>query len=171
MLLIISFFKPEKTLNINDEQKLFSAKNWRKLQTDAIFDYLPIYSDMPPGGPAPESPFFEKGEGNISNYQKGTDWVKFKAKVETEESQIRIPIFYFPQWTVLADGKVLDISYDNEFALLDINLDKGDYEIKAFLRDTPVRTVSNIISFLSWLFLIGFMLKYAYGKFRNFRRN
>jgi len=71
----------------------------------------------------------------------------------------------------LADGKVLDISYDNEFALLDINLDKGDYEIKAFLRDTPVRTVSNIISFLSWLFLVGFMLKYAYGKFRNFRRN
>ena len=155
----ISFFKPEKTLNINDEQKLFSAKNWRKLQTDAIFDYLPIYSDMPPGGPAPESPFFEKGEGNISNYQKGTDWVKFKAKVETEESQIRIPIFYFPQWTVLADGKVLDISYDNEFALLDINLDKGDYEIKAFLRDTPVRTIGNLFSLFSWLGLIVFLIR------------
>ena len=167
----ISFFKPEKILDINDEQKLFSAKNWRKLQTDAIFDYLPIYSDMPPGGPAPENPFFEEGKGNISDYQKGTDWLKFKVRVETEESKIRIPVFYFPQWTVLANSQLLDIFYDNEFALLDINLDKGDYEVKAFLRNTPVRTVSNIISFLSWLFLGGFMLKYAYGKFRGSSRN
>jgi len=155
----ISFFRPEKMINISDEEKLFSAKGWRKLQTDAIFDYLPIYSEKPPGGSAPEIPLFEEGEGLISEYQKGTDWLRFKVKVESEDSQIRIPVFYFPSWTVLVDNQVIDISYDNEFALLDFNLSQGEHEVKAFLRDTPIRTIGNLISLFSWIGLAVFLIK------------
>lgn len=167
----ISFFKPEKIIKITDEEKLFSAKGWEKLQTDAIFDYLPIYAEKPPGEPAPENPLFEEGEGVITEYQKGTDWLKFKVEVKSESSRIRIPVFYFPNWTVLVDNRVIDFTYDNEFALLNVNLKQGEYEVKAFLRDTPVRTISNLVSSLSWLFLAGFMLKYAYGKFRRSSRD
>jgi len=155
----ISFFKPERIVKITDEEKLFSAKGWQKLQTDAIFDYLPIYAEKPPGEPASENPLFEEGEGVITEYRKGTDWLEFKAKIESEEGKIRIPVFYFPNWTVLVDSQVVDFTYDNEFALLDVNLKQGDYGVKVFLRDTPVRTISNLISFFSWIGLIVFLIK------------
>ncbi|MCX6724819.1 MAG: hypothetical protein NTV20_01830, partial [Candidatus Shapirobacteria bacterium] len=72
-----NFFRPEKILKTTDQEKLFSAKGWNKLQTDAIFDYLPIVAKFPPTGPAPDKPFFIRGEGGeIKNFQKGTNWQK-----------------------------------------------------------------------------------------------
>lgn len=159
----LSFFHPEKILRMTDEEKLFSAKGWHKLQTDAIFDYLPIYAEKPPGKPAPKEPWFVRGEGGeIKNFRKGTNWQKFEAEV-ISESIIMLPVYDFPDWQVLVNGEPIEISHENELGLITFRLGTGSYQIEARLKNTPVRQTANLISLISWLGMIGFVIKYRHG--------
>ncbi|MBL7159459.1 hypothetical protein ISS85_03215 [Candidatus Microgenomates bacterium] len=154
-----SYFQPEEMIKISDKEKLFSVKGWRRLQTDAIFDYLPIYAEEPPAEPAPEQPWFEKGEGEISDFKKGTDWQEFGAVVETEVSVIRLPLYYFPNWRVWVDGKQVEISYDNFLGLITFDVSKGEHRIKARLGNTPIRSLGNFLSLFSFLGIVASVVK------------
>lgn len=159
-----SFFQPEKILNITDEEKLFSAKGWYKLQTDAIFDYLPIYAEKPPGEKAPDQPWFEEGKGEIKNFKKGTNWQKFEANVDSDKATIRLPLYDFPGMRVWVDGNEVKINHDNFLGLITFQVPPGTHQFSARLTNTPVRTVSNLISLISWLEIVGFMIKCKYGR-------
>jgi len=163
VVLDFNFFRPEKILKITDEEKLFSAQGWYKLQTDTIFDYLPIYVPQPPAGPAPQEPWFARGEGGeIKNFQKGTNWEKFEADVEGE-SIIKLPLYDFPNWQVLANGKQVEINHQNELGLIAFRLGAGSYQIEARLKNTPIRTAGNLISLLAWISLVFFLFKRKLG--------
>lgn len=151
VILNFSYFKPEKVLPIIDEEKLFSPKGWNKLQTDAIFDYLPIYAQQPPAAPAPEEPEVLEGKVGITYLKRGTNWYQFHAKVIGDLAQLRLPIYDFPGWKVWVDKKSVPIDYDNFLGLITFKIPKGDHHISARLTNTPIRTVSNLISFFSWL--------------------
>jgi len=151
IVLNFNFFRPEKILKITDEQKLFSAQGWYKLQTDTIFDYLPIYASKPPGSSAPEKPYFVKSEGGqIKNFQKGTDWQKFEVDLPLE-SLIQLPLYDFPVWQVLVNGQPVSINHQNELGLVTIKLREGHYQIEAKLKDTPIRIIGNYLSLAGWL--------------------
>jgi uncharacterized membrane protein len=160
-----SFFQPEKILRISDDEKLFSANGWYKLQTDAIFDYLPVYTPLPPAAPAPTQPYFVRGEGGeIRDFQKGTDWQKFQVEVFSE-SLLQLPLYDFPGWQVLVNGKPVEINHQNQLGLITISLKSGDYQIEAQLEETPVRKTGNYLSLLAWLGMLGFVIKYKHGRF------
>jgi len=158
-----SFFRPEKILKITDQEKLFSAQGWHKLQTDAIFDYLPIYAPQPPAGPAPLKPWFAKGEGGeIKNFQKGTNWEKFELNVKGE-SIIKLPLYDFPGWQVLVNGQPVEINHENDLGLISFHLGAGSYQVEAKLKNTPIRQLSNLISLISWVAMVWFVVKFKYG--------
>lgn len=148
-----SFFRVEKIIQVTDTEKLFSAKGWRKLQTDAIFDYLPKFAQYPPGGPAPEKPEIKLGQAEMTAIKKGTNWYKFEAQV-TEKAKIQIPLYDFPGWQVRANGKKVEIKHDNTLGLITINLLPGNYSIEAKLTATPVRVFGNLVSLISFLVLL-----------------
>ena len=155
----LPFFHPEMPLFITDKEKLLSKRGWLKLQTDAIFDYLPIYVERPPGGPAPDKPWFEEGEGEIGGYQKGTDWQEFSANVISDRAVIRLPLYDFPKWRVWVDGQTISFNHDNELGLITFKIPPGEHQIKAKLTNTPIRCVSNLISLISWMGLAGLAVK------------
>jgi hypothetical protein len=155
----LPFFHPEKILRINDSEKLFSEIGWLKLQTDAIFDYLPKAAEKPPAESAPEEPWFEEGGGDIKDYQERTDEQEFLAQVGFEKATIRLPIYYFPNWKVWVDEKIAPIDYENELGLITFEVPKGEHRVKAKLTNTPIRTLGNLISLVSWAGLIGFVIK------------
>ena len=152
-----NFFKPEKVLKIDDNQKLFSAEGWYKLQTDTIFDYLPIYAPLPPASPAPDEPWFVEGEGEIREFQKGTNWEKFEIRVD-QDSLIRLPLYDFPNWQIKANDKLVEINHQNELGLITFELPIGTYQIEAQLKNTPLRTIGNLISLASWLGVVIYLL-------------
>lgn len=164
----VGFFKPEKILQTTDAEKLFSAKGWNKLQTDAIFDYLPKSAKFPPAGKAPDEPWFQDGRGEIANYKKGTNWQKFDVNVTSETAFIRLPLYYYPKWTVWVDGKKTKIDYsqdrDNELGLISFDAGKGNHKIVVKFKNTSVRSLGNLISLISWLLLIAVIHKNARRK-------
>lgn len=161
------FFKPEKIIEINDTEKLFSPLGWLKLQTDAIFDYLPKSAKAPPSTPAPDSPQVVQGEVEFPETKKGTNWYTFKAKV-VKESTIQIPIYYFPGWKVLVDGKEIPITHDNDLGLITFHLPPGVYRVSARLTNTTVRSLANILSLVSWIIFLFIVFKKV---FRIKKRN
>lgn len=161
IVLNISFFRMEKIFPITDSEKLFSAKGWNKLQTDAIFDYLPIYAKAPPGGPAPKEPEIKEGLAEISKVEKGTNWYNFNIKVE-KEAKIQIPIYDFPGWKVWLDDKLTKISHDNYLGLITVFVYPGSYYVRLKLTETPVRTIGNVLSLFSWLLIFWALIKRKY---------
>lgn len=163
-----NYFLPERQFQITAEEK-FSGKYWMLQITAGIFDYLPVYAERPPGDPAPEEPFFIEGEGKIENWQKGTNWAKFETEIASEKAKIRVPIFYYPNWTIWLDNEKANFSYDNELGLPTFEAEKGNHQVMIHLNNTPLRTIVNFLSIVSWAGLVGFVLEYRHG--RNKRRD
>jgi uncharacterized membrane protein len=162
VLLNFSFFRVEKTIKINDTEKLFSAKGWNKLQTDAIFDYLPIYAKAPPASAAPATPEIKEGEAKISDIKKGTNWYQFKIEVPKTSlrgATIKIPIYDFPGWQALIGKQRTSIYHDNDLGLITIEVPVGGHEVKLKLGDTPIRKIGNLISLACWFLLVCLITK------------
>lgn len=149
-----SFFQPERIIQVSDKEKLFSSSGWRKLQSDAINDYLPIYAKVTPTTSAPSLPIFIKESGDILNFKKGTDWEEFTA-ITTPKAMVQLPLYYFPGMKVWVNGNEVKTSYDNLFGLITFELFENKNIIKVKLTNTPVRQISNIVSLVSWLLLLG----------------
>jgi len=146
-ILNLSFFKPKDWLDISDNEKL-SGVLWEKELTSSIFDYLPIYAKMPPSQKAALIPEILEGDVEISNYYKGSDYQKGNIKVNSD-STLRLPIFDFPGMNVI--DHINDNCTDQEFCLglVTINVPKGQYLLEVEFKNTPVRTIGNILSIVS----------------------
>lgn len=165
-----NFFRVEKIIKIDDQEKLFSAKGWNKLQTDAIFDYLPVYAKAPPAGPAPTSPEVIKGKALIKAIKKGTNWYNFEIEVggtSTQSAVVQIPIYDFPGWQAKIDNQKTLIRHDNNLGLITIQIPAGSHQVKLKLTETLVRKLGNLISLFSWGSILVFLLKML---FRNRKR-
>jgi hypothetical protein len=166
MALHLSFFQGHDWKKITDEEK-FSGTSWNKQLTISIFDYLPIYAELPPIQAAPAKPEILEGKVDIGDWYKGSDWQHGRINVE-EDSLIRLPLFDFPGMTVKVAqnddlGKVVEpyqvIEHWNndcrgqEFCLglITFKLPTGRYSVDVHLDNTPVRIIGNISTIVAIL--------------------
>jgi len=149
-VLHFSFFKPKDWLNITDRDK-FSGQSWEKQLTISIFDYLPIFAKLPPNKKAYGFPEVLDGEVGIINYKKGSNFQTGKIDVKNAAT-LRLPLFDFPGMEVSVDGKAVshyhnDCRYEQYcLGLITFQVPGGQHKIQAQLKDTPIRTLSNIIT-------------------------
>lgn len=152
-LLHINFFKPMNWLDISDKDK-FSGESWEKQLTISIFDYLPIYAKFPPSKIAPAYPEVLDGNVKIKEYKKGSDFQIGQIEA-SQTATIRLPLFDFPGMEVTVDKVKIDHRSNdcrNEkfcLGLITFTVPPGVHTIKAQLKDTPVRSVGNIITLIS----------------------
>ncbi len=145
------YFTPDKIIKTNVEEKILSEEGWHKLQTDAIFDYLPKSADMPPAEPAPGRP--QSGNIAINSHTQGTDWYQAEVEAEQEEDLI-FPIFNFPNWQAWIDEQPSEITTAEELGRIKVKIPQGEHEVFLKLTDTPLRKWSNLISLLTWAGLV-----------------
>jgi hypothetical protein len=153
-----TFFQPRAWLDITDEDK-FSGELWEKQLTVSIFDYLPIYAEHPPTQEAPKIPTIVRGEGEIIQGEKGTDWQEWDISVSSSEALIRLPLYDFPGWKVWIDKEEVSINHENELGLITFLAPQGKHEVLAKLTDTPVRKTGNLVSLVSLVMIPLFLRK------------
>lgn len=160
-VLYLGFFKPKDWFYITDKEK-FSGYAWERQLTISIFDYLPIYAVKPPENKATDKPEILDGEAKVISYKKGSDYQE--GLIEVEKSvRIRLPLFDFPGMRVEVDNiKVSHINNDCRgqkfcLGLITFDLNEGEHEFKAFLKDTPPRRLGNYLS-LFGILMTGFIL-------------
>ena len=157
-----NYFLPEhgKLGPLTDEEK-FSGAAWDLQQTAGIYDYLPITAKTAPKEPQKS---LATAEGNsqvkISNESQGTNWATFDINVASEKADIRIEIFDFPGWKTFIDGKEVEhfVPESEEWGRMYITVPMGVHMVSAKFSDTPVRRFSNLVSFVSWGGLLGYLI-------------
>lgn len=155
ILLNWNYFKPREFYNITDFEKL-SGESWEIQRKGAILDYLPKTA-LEPREAAPTLPLIISGEADITNFVNRSNSFNFKVNV-LEDSEIHLPIYYFPNWQVFVNGKTYLSTHDNLLGRISINLSKGSYEVQGFLKNTSIRTIANAISILSFFIFTGFII-------------
>ncbi len=142
----LSYFRPREWYNITIWEK-FSGLNWDKQLTISIFDYLPIFAKFPPGDPAPHFPTSDNGKVSFLDYQHDSSAIKFNTLSWTP-SKLTLPQFDFPGWAVKLDGRTIPHNHNNDLGLISFSIPSGKHSVSAYLGDTPVRLVGDILSLI-----------------------
>ena len=162
LFLNTKYFLPQMYLDVS--AKDYTSEENIKWKTSKISDeYLPRDFPTPQNRNevAWEKVAVLEGEAEIKDLKLKSYQYTFEAVIKSD-TQILINTAYFPGWKLWVDGKETDFSLDN--GKIRFSLPAGDYQISVRLTNTPIRTVSNLISLVSWVGLGAFMLKYSYGR-------
>lgn len=139
-----SYFRPEKFIHVNDSE-LLKGENWDRQIKRSIFDYLPIFAKEPPAELAKTRFQILTGETEVSNFEQGTNWLKFQADTKSH-TIIRLSQYYFPNWKIFVDGQETNVEYENNLGLMTIILGEGKHTAEGRLFDTSIRTISNMLT-------------------------
>lgn len=158
-------FTPIHSGPITDTQK-FSGLAWTNEVTSGIYDYLPKTARIAAQSPAKDF-IDEVSPSNttfsVSNSQKGSDWMLFDLNL-SQNAKVTIAQLYFPNFEVTDHGQPVVYQIEPELGRLVVNLDAGEHQLLVKFTNTPIRTVSNYISLIAWLFLIAFIFKPLWKK-------
>jgi hypothetical protein len=139
-----------------DEKEKFSGAAWELQQTAGIYDYLPVTAKTAPKSPRKELvENMKSSDVKITNVTEGTNWASFDY-FASEDSTLRINTMDFPRWQAKLDGNNIAkyIPDTEEWGRIYIDVPAGQHKVDLNLENTPVRTISNIISLLAWFSLI-----------------
>lgn len=151
-----NYFRPEKFIYVTD-QELLTGANWDKQIKRSIFDYLPIFAKAPPAELATVRYQVISGKINISNFKERSKSITFDTE-SSDSAVVRISQYYFPEWKATIDGKAVKITYNNDLGLMTITVPAGQHKAEFRFYDTPIRLVSDIISFVTILGVSLFLL-------------
>jgi hypothetical protein len=154
-----NFFKVERFGPVTDAEK-FSGEAWRLQQTAGIYDYLPVTAEMAPQAPRKSLVDIISGQAISSNEKQGTDWATFTVDVSSEMAEVRVGILDFPYWKAYIDGKETNIYVpdDEKWGRIYIDVPTGQHEVSLKLANTPIRIITNLISLLTAIGLLTYLL-------------
>lgn len=154
-----NYFLPEhgKLGALTDNEK-FTGAAWDLQQTAGIYDYLPVTAKTAPKAPMKNFVEIMEGRGTTSDIKLGTNENTFNINV-AKEAVVRLGLFQFSNWKVFIDGKEIKsfIPETEEWGRMYINIPKGQHSVKIRLYNTPIRTIGNSISLISWTSLLIFL--------------
>lgn len=165
IVLNLAYFSPRDWYYDVDDSTKFSGELWEKQLTISIFDYLPIYSVLPPWEKAPELPEVIEGNASFSYYTKGSHYQMGRVDVLTNNALLRIPLFDFPGMNVFVDGKKVPHVNDNCvgqrycLGLVTFSVSKGSHLVEIRLQDTPVRKIGNYLTLISFCAIVFLLVK------------
>lgn len=158
------FFRPKDFYPWVDDNVKLSDPLWEIQQKAGILDYLPKTA-YEPFSRAENYPAVREGKAEISNYLVRSNSFSFKSIVQ-DYAAIDVPIFDFPNWQTYVNGKIYTHSDKGFIGRIKIDLPPGSYEVRGILKDTLVRTVSNLISLAS-IFIISALIIFRKKFFRQ----
>ncbi len=106
------------------------------------------------------------GTGVISQVFKNTTERKYVIDVETPQVRVRENTLYFPNWTVYINGQEAEIEFQDPAnrGLITYKVPYGIHNIDIKFEDTKLRFISNVLSVVSFVILLGFLLIYIKRK-------
>lgn len=155
----VSHFTPIHYGPITDQEK-FSGKAWINQVTSGIYDYLPKTARIAAQRAA--NPFVDEIDSNViyqlTDQKQGSDWSYFKINLN-KPAKITLSQLAFPKFVVTDNGQPLNYQIEPEIGRIVINLSAGDHQIFVKFTNTPIRTVSNYVSLVGWIFVLLFFTK------------
>lgn len=97
-------------------------------------------------------------EGSIENIKIQTNDVSFTINTK-DKTVVGINTVYFPGWNATINGVKKELSYSNERGAIEIAVPPGNHDVQIKLSETPVRLLSDGLSFVGILGVLLYGLK------------
>lgn len=149
--------------NHTDQTKLYGAQ-WDIQRRAALLDYLPKTTQTYDVFIA-EQPVTITGPGaqqaRYENFIYRSDTFSLDIFSDSNQPiQVQVGVFDFPTWQVYDADQLLEITHDNEYGLITFTIDKpGKHIITGWFTDTPVRKYSNLITLVSYLLFVVYLVQ------------
>lgn len=145
------YLSTNKKIDVSDNYSIFLNDS-----TTAFNEHLPRWAYVPEN-PSNDKIIILNGSGTVS-VVKNTS-VDVVANIDMPlDGQIRFNQFYFPGWKYTIDGKPVEYSYSSSHenrGLPLFNIASGRHEFIAIFEDTLDRKISDLISEISLIVLLG----------------
>lgn len=148
IILNYNYFIPVNYSRLVTDNEKLTGVAFELQQKAAILDYLPKTAKKAPESVAFEMPKTISGSAVVKNFDKGSNRFSFDVEAYTE-TQIEVPVMYFPGWTLLVNDKERSPEIHGDYGLIKLSLDEGIYQIRGIFKDTPIRTFGNTLTLLS----------------------
>ena len=160
LLLNANYFKPLHFWPWMTDKIKFSGESWRLQVTSGIFDYLPKWAPLPPPDPKGDNIGFVSGSATFKTFKKISNFQHYEVNVASPVAVAEIQTYYFPGWKTYIDGREVPIDYTSDKLLgrMQVTIPSGTHQLIVRLTNTPVRTVGNTLSLVSWIGLIAYFL-------------
>lgn len=116
-------------------------------------EYMPKWVKTRPSSMMAEKVEIISGQGKIENILYNNSGLSFNT-ISDQGLKVRVNTIFWPGWEASAKGNKIDINFDNEFGVMDINAPGGTNEINFEFNETPLRIFANLVSVLSVIFLV-----------------
>ena len=155
LLLNANYFRPREWYPDETDAHKFSGKSWQLLVTSGIFDYLPIWAPAPPADPASADIGIISGTGTGITLAKRSNFQEYQLAITSPSAIAEIQTYYFPGWRVFIDGveQGVDPTRDPLLGRMQVDVPEGKHTLVALFTNTPIRTLGNTLSVISWLLL------------------
>lgn len=167
LLLNANYFRPREWYpGMTDALKFQPGSKSLQLQlTSSIFDYLPVYAPLPPADPQTTDLKFLTGEGSFTPLSKKSNYQKYELLVNLP-SAVQLQTLYFPGWKLFIDGQQVSIdpSLDPVLGRPQATLSSGTHIVEYKFTNTPIRTLGNKLSLISWSIIVGIFIKRIFSK-------
>ena len=159
MFLFTPYAKPQYAVNRGDSFYLTNQAT-----TTSSNEQMPLWvKKMPIKSPMQK---VELSSGKIDSLSYNSKKISFVVDLPRPET-VRINTIYYPGWAFLIDGVKTDINYGNQFGVMEVNVLAGKHNIKGEFRETPLRFLSDIISLVS---IVGLMIFLMYSLIRKLKK-
>lgn len=145
-----NYFTPKDFYPWIDDKTKLADPLWEIQQKAGVLDYLPQTAWLEPQSRAPDYPEVRKGEIKSDSFKVYTDHFDSRITV-ISDATVEFPVLDFPDWQLWINGQKADHFYDKHWGRISIDLKPGSYTIYGKLQNTPVRTISNWITLLSFI--------------------
>lgn len=106
------------------------------------------------------------GNAKINEIFRNSVKHEYNITVLTGQARVVDNTVYFPGWTVLIDNKITDIQFQDpsERGLITFYVPKGKHDVKVVFKDTKFRTLSDIVSAVTFIVLLIFAVYLIFKK-------
>ncbi len=149
-----SFFKPETWWPDFTDKSFFAQNYFTKQQQAIINDYLPKTVKQVPKVGQFKMPQVTAGKADIKEWQLRSNYWQFIAET-SNNTQILVPVFDFPNWQVVVNHKPVSHQVDKEYGFISITgLTEGKHIIRGYFLNSPTRIMANSTSILALIILL-----------------
>jgi hypothetical protein len=159
VILVLPYAKPQYFVNKGDSFYLTNQAT-----TTSSNELMPLWvKKLPQTAPQEKIGMISGKVENIYYNSKTISFITDLPKTET----IRVNTIYYPGWIFTIDGLKTKVNYNNQFGVMDVKVLAGRHIIKGEFTETPLRLFSDIISLIS---VVGLMIFLMYSLIHKFKK-
>ena len=152
--------RPSQFLTFDNEFYAPDSIARRGLNTSTHEEYQPAWVKYRPPYAGAELMPLTSATGFRFQLLPGRTPEFWASQVDSQQpSRVRVNTFFFPGWEIAVDGVPIPVSIEDIWGRMLVDLPPGSYTLTVQLRDTPLRSASRWISFLTAVLLLAAVIR------------